>query len=204
MYFYNIKKFLKFEYEVEVQKKFAVGQILTWARVKAVRSFLLQDSDYTQLPDSPVSDEVEKALWVQYRHYLRDFLQLQSPQSPYDVIFPITPKEYLQRKSLSSGFTPEQLEVYGEQGNDKDYLTSEYHFWKLSSNGLKSFSQRMSTFIALKSLTTDDGPYGRIDVAKYNQPSAENSVFLAKQWGKIQEEKGYLDELLSRIESGEV
>tara|TARA_B100000035_G_scaffold232141_1_gene200382 strand:+ start:1253 stop:2173 length:921 start_codon:yes stop_codon:yes gene_type:complete len=202
--FLQYKEVSEAEYEVEVQKKFAVGQILTWARVKAVRSFLLQDSDYTQLPDSPVSDEVEKALWVQYRHYLRDFLQLQSPQSPYDVIFPITPKEYLQRKSLSSEFTPEQLEVYGEQGNDKDYLTSEYHFWKLSSNGLKSFSQRMSTFIALKSLTTDDGPYGRIDVAKYNQPSAENSVAFAKQWGKIQEEKGYLDELLSRIESGEV
>ena len=53
-------------------------------------------------------------------------------------------------------------------------------------------------------MTTDDGPFGRVEVTKYNPPTAENSVEFANQWGKIQEEKGYLDALLSRIESGEV
>lgn len=205
------EKFLEYkeeseaDYETAVQKKFAVGQLLTWSKVKMVRLFLLQDSDYTQLSDAPLSEE-EKALWVQYRHYLRDFMELQNPQSPYDVIFPITPTEYLARKEYE--LSALQLEVYGQQGSDQDYLSSEYHFWKLSSNALKSFAQRMSTYIALRSLTTDDAPYGRIEVAKYRGPDTEITKnirdTLTDKYGTQESAEEYLDALITRIENGEI
>ena len=170
-----------------------------------VRLFLLQDSDYTQLSDAPITEE-EKALWVQYRHYLRDFMELQSPQSPYDVIFPISPIEYLARKGYE--LSALQLDVYGHQGSDKDYLSSEYHFWKLSSNSLKAFAQRMSTYIALRSLSTDEAPYGRIEVAKYRGPNDEITKdlrdTLTDKYGTQESAEEYLQALITRIENGEI
>ena len=38
---------------------------------RATRNQLLSDSDWTQMPDSPLTDEA-KALWVTYRTALRD------------------------------------------------------------------------------------------------------------------------------------
>ena len=208
----NLKeKFLAYKeeseatYEAAVQRKFAVGQILTWAKVKLIRTFLLQDSDYTQLPDTELTDE-EKALWRQYRQYLRDFLKLQSAQSPYDVIFPITPTEYLNRKSFE--MSELQVGVYGNQGCDEDYLTSKYHFWKLSSNAMRSFAQRMSTYIALKAFTTDDGPYGRIEVEPFkitsNNQNEDMRNTVIENLGSAEKADKYLEELITRIANGEV
>ena len=98
--FLEYKEESEADYETAVQKKFAIGQLLTWSKVKMVRLFLLQDSDYTQLPDAPLSEE-EKALWVQYRHYLRDFMELQNPQSPYDAQ---VPQGAIQRKKQRTIF----------------------------------------------------------------------------------------------------
>jgi len=39
--------------------------------VRNLRSYLLQQSDWTQLPDSPLA-QAQKALWVIYRQQLRD------------------------------------------------------------------------------------------------------------------------------------
>tara|TARA_B100002019_G_scaffold292999_1_gene318185 strand:+ start:13669 stop:14592 length:924 start_codon:yes stop_codon:yes gene_type:complete len=203
--FLDFKELSEAEYETAVQKKFAVGQILTWNKVKLVRLFLLQDSDYTQLPDSPCTDE-ERALWKQYRNYLRDFLTLQTPQSPYDVIFPITPTEYLSRKGFE--LSPIQVEVYGQQGSDEDYLTSGYHFWKLSSNALKSFAQRMSTYVALRTLTAENDKFGRVEVKKWIAP--DNQITqgirntLEVEHGSQESAESYLDQLMKRIENGEV
>jgi hypothetical protein len=45
----------------------------------------LQNSDWTQLPDVPLTEE-QKAAWATYRQALRDF-------SPYDpqAVFPLAP-----------------------------------------------------------------------------------------------------------------
>lgn len=45
--------------------------------VRAKRNKLLQECDYTQLPDSPLSEE-EKQEWAEYRQQLRDITQLVS------------------------------------------------------------------------------------------------------------------------------
>ena len=56
------EKFVEFReveedtYEKAVQTEYARTNSLTWDKVKVVRRFLLQDSDYTQMADSPCSD----------------------------------------------------------------------------------------------------------------------------------------------------
>lgn len=201
--FFDYKDVSEKEYELAIQRRFARESALSWGKVKLVRKFLLQDSDWTQLLDNGI-DDAERSLWIQYRQYLRDFLNLQQAETPYDVIFPITPKEYLARKTLD---IPESItEAIGDQGVNADYLTSEYHFWKLSSNSLTAMQQRISVYIALQTMVETTGKYGRIDIKRFE---TQNS-YTEDQRQSIIDARGeegaqqYLDELIRRLEAGEI
>ena len=62
---------------------------LTLLREK--RDFLLSRCDWTQMPDSPLSD-TKKAEWAAYRQKLRDLPLDYSDSDDYgDVIWPIKP-----------------------------------------------------------------------------------------------------------------
>ena len=201
--FFDYKDVSEREYELAIQRRFAREAGLSWSKVKLVRRFLLQDSDWTQLLDNGLSDD-ERALWTQYRQYLRDFLNLQQAPTPYDVIFPITPKEYLARKTMD---IPESItEAVGDQGVDADYLTSEYHFWKLSSNSLTAMQQRISVYIALQTIVETTGKYGRIDLKKFetvNSYTEEQRQSIIDARGESGAEE-YLDELIRTLEAGEL
>jgi hypothetical protein len=57
-----------------------------WTQVRAQRDALLTSSDWTQLPDSPVTD---KAPWVAYRTALRQVPDTQS--DPFNITWPTPP-----------------------------------------------------------------------------------------------------------------
>lgn len=57
--------------------------------VREVRNRLLQQSDWTQLPDSPLT-EAKRAEWATYRQALRDILQTYAG-SLIDLEFPDPP-----------------------------------------------------------------------------------------------------------------
>lgn len=62
-----------------------------WTHARARRDFRLETSDWTQMPDSPLSDE-KKAEWAQYRKALRDIPQTYSTAVKLaDIIFPDKP-----------------------------------------------------------------------------------------------------------------
>jgi len=64
---------------------------LFMAEVRAIRDDKLNKSDWTQMPDSPLSD-VEKGWWATYRQQLRDLPQNVSDiTSLDDVVWPIPP-----------------------------------------------------------------------------------------------------------------
>lgn len=58
-----------------------------WQKIREKRNELLKESDWTQLPDSPL-DEFKKYEWKIYREFLRNITQ---QHSPFYVIFPIKP-----------------------------------------------------------------------------------------------------------------
>ena len=59
-----------------------------WAQVRAKRNGLLNQSDWTQLPDSPLSTAQKKA-WATYRQALRDITKQADPAA---VKWPAEPK----------------------------------------------------------------------------------------------------------------
>ena len=56
-----------------------------WVLIREIRSSLLSNSDWTQVNDSPLSDE-KKENWKKYRQELRDVTI--KYKSPNDVEFP--------------------------------------------------------------------------------------------------------------------
>jgi hypothetical protein len=58
-----------------------------WENIRVQRNFLLEKSDWTQLPDSPLSSE-KKQDWVAYRQALRDITNQPDPKS---IIWPTEP-----------------------------------------------------------------------------------------------------------------
>ena len=58
-----------------------------WSGVRATRDYQLQVSDWTQLPDVPLSDE-KKAEWQQYRTALRN---VTSQSDPFNINWPKVP-----------------------------------------------------------------------------------------------------------------
>jgi hypothetical protein len=62
------------------------------SQVRNQRDQLLAQSDWTQMPDSPLSPEV-KAAWAQYRQELRDLPEnlLSDVENWFDVVFPNRP-----------------------------------------------------------------------------------------------------------------
>ena len=60
----------------------------TWNEIIGQRNQLLQASDWTQLPDVPLTTE-ERAEWVTYRSEVRTVTERFS--NPNDVVFPTSP-----------------------------------------------------------------------------------------------------------------
>jgi len=58
-----------------------------WQSVKMLRNFLLQECDWTQLPDADLSGEL-KDEWIVYRRDLRSITE--SPD-PFNIVWPIKP-----------------------------------------------------------------------------------------------------------------
>lgn len=60
--------------------------VITWQSVRDSRNILLNESDYTQVPDFPGNKEA----WTKYRQLLRDIPQTYN--NPEDVVWPEKPK----------------------------------------------------------------------------------------------------------------
>jgi hypothetical protein len=58
-----------------------------WENIRTQRNFLLEKSDWTQLPDSPLNQE-KKEEWILYRQALRDITNQSDPKW---IIWPTIP-----------------------------------------------------------------------------------------------------------------
>jgi len=63
--------------------------VQTWESIRTIRTRLLSETDWTQVPDSPLTPEA-KSLWANYRQRLRDLTDVYS--DPALVIFPPKPE----------------------------------------------------------------------------------------------------------------
>lgn len=58
-----------------------------WEAVRSRRNRMLAESDWTQLPDSPLTED-KIAEWASYRQALRDITE---QTDPFNAVFPIAP-----------------------------------------------------------------------------------------------------------------
>jgi hypothetical protein len=71
--------------EEEIEQE--VNQL--WDQIRSQRDVFLSSTDWTQLPDAPITEE-EKAEWSVYRQEIRDVPNLFD--SPYDIVWPEPPQ----------------------------------------------------------------------------------------------------------------
>ncbi|MCG3811180.1 phage tail assembly chaperone [Photobacterium damselae] len=69
-------------------KKIEIVTEAKWERIRVKREPLMRDTDWTQMPDAPLSVE-KKAEFTAYRQALRDIPQ--TYDNPDDVIWPAKP-----------------------------------------------------------------------------------------------------------------
>ena len=66
-------------------------EIITLEYLRDMRDDLLQECDWTQMPDSPLSDS-KKAEWATYRQALRDLpTNYTNSDSTTDIVWPTRP-----------------------------------------------------------------------------------------------------------------
>lgn len=206
--FITYKDISESEYEMMIQRKFMESASLNWDKVKLVRKFLLDESDWTQTEDSPISGE-EKELWKQYRSYLRELFNANQVENPYDVTFPITPKEYLKRKELEDQISPITKEALGDQGINTEYLFSEWHFWRLTANAVNSFAKKMTIYMTMRSILDESSALKGI---KPVRPFRTETILVGREKANSEiiaanpnkDPDVFINALLTRIENGEI
>ena len=75
--------------EIKALEDHAAEADLDFSRIRVERNSLLSQTDWTQLSDSPLTDE-KKAEWVTYRQELRDLPSKHSKVS--EVVWPTEPE----------------------------------------------------------------------------------------------------------------
>lgn len=182
------KEQLETNIEAAMEREFVHNLDLNWAKIRLIRNFLLEESDYIFQPDY-TCDPNELELWKKYRKHLRDIPDL-GWGAPYDVEFPITPTEYLARKEYA---LPETV----DGGVNDEYLTNaDYHFWQLTVNTLQNWNQRMAVYMALKIRTVPSNAVSQVYTRRVNKRFPDNNSL------DMESTSSYIDSLLSSIESG--
>lgn len=127
---------IDFNLESQLAKAFANDNIVTWHKVLMVRKFLLDDSDWTQVSDAPISDE-NKELWKIYRQKLRDIPQQQIGIPANFVRYPITPSKF------------NKMNEESDQQPDEYLSDLDNHYYNLTNSVYSKFSQRIVTYLTL-------------------------------------------------------
>lgn len=133
--FYLIDSVEKENFQKELANAHYEASNVSWFGIRLVRQFLLEDSDWVFLPDSNVSEE-EKELWMKYRQALRDIPQIDTYVEPTDVLFPLSPKDY--------------LVFYKPENPDEDYLSTPSQYLKLSGYFVSTFKERVVQYLLIK------------------------------------------------------
>jgi hypothetical protein len=132
--FVNYRDIEDYDLDAKLRSIYAKDNMVNWNKLKMMRKFLLMDCDWTQAPDSPLTDEV-KAQWVAYRQKLRDIPSDQKGVPAVEVEFPITPSKYATRVA---------------DGDTEEYLAdTKHHYFYLNQAVLKKYTDRILTYLSI-------------------------------------------------------
>ena len=188
--FLNIEQLQNEEFQEEMGRMYGEVRSETWFTVRLARNFLLQETDFAMLSDSPLSDEV-KALYTTYRQKLRDLPALFADVTDVKTIkFPMSPDAF--------------VNVYKVNNPDAVYLDTEDQ-WTLPAHFFYTqFKDKMVRYLMVRDITD------RMYTDAMIRAMRENPVALgvegtpwSNQHQNLDSIKRSLDDLISRIDNGE-
>jgi hypothetical protein len=182
--FFLIESLENIQYDNEFAKIRAMTTQVNWLTVRLARNFLLAETDYVFIEDSPVSDE-EKALYRLYRQKLRDIPVSVPTGEAGDVKFPISPNYY--------------KKIWLEKDPNIGYLDSADQFVPLASHYLATFTEKFSSYLIVRNLS--EGVYINTFMDALKESGAVWDEITPISTASKQEAEAYLRNLLQMIEA---
>ena len=137
--FYLIDSLENQDFQDELARMYSKQKAVTPFSVRLARNFLLDETDWTQLPDAPIDADL-KAQYTLYRTKLRELTDsTEFTNDTENTKFPISPEFY--NKIHKVDFPTE------------DYLATADQFIEMGKHRLKKFRDKIAYFLTLKSET---------------------------------------------------
>ena len=137
--FYVVDALENVEFNEELARMYSKQKAVTPFSVRLARNFLLDETDWTQLPDAPIDADL-KAQYTLYRTKLRELTDsTEFTNDTENTKFPISPEFY--------------NKVYKVDFPTEDYLATADQFIEMGKHRLKKFRDKIAYFLTLKSET---------------------------------------------------
>ena len=168
------------EFQNELAGIYAKTQNVSPTTVRLARDFLLDETDWSQVADCPLS-VADKALYTTYRTKLRDLTKdTNFSSNALEVKFPISPQFY--------------NKVYKLDNPGEDYLATDKQYLKLALHYLKLFKEKIAYYLLMKSIT-ERSYFDRL-LAEYANVNATTQAPAELTSEQVQAKKDWLDKLI--------
>ena len=174
--FYLIDSLENDEFSNELARMYSKQKEVSPLSIRLARNFLLDETDWTQLPDAPIDADL-KAQYTLYRTKLRDITATTEFSTAVETTkFPISPDFY--------------NKIYKTENVGEDYLATDKQFLPLASHYLKRYRDRMAHYLLTKSWT--ERSYFDTFILEYNNVKAA-AVTVSQD---NEDKKAFLDKML--------
>ncbi len=181
---YAIDAIENIEFQNELGAMYAKANAVSPLSVRLARDFLLAETDWVYVEDSPV-DADTKAMYTAYRQKLRDIPEtVEFSTNVEGTKFPISPDFY--------------NKIYKTENAGKDYLATDDQFLPLVSHYLKRYRDRMAHYLLTKSFT--ERSYFDTFIAEYNNVKVLQSAHYVPEY-TTEAKKAFLDKLLAQCQT---
>ena len=171
------------EFQNELGAMYAKARAVSPLSVRLARDFLLTETDWVYVEDSPV-DADTKAMYTAYRQKLRDItVTVEFSTNVEGTKFPISPEFY--------------TKIYKIENPSNAYLATNDQFLPLASHYLKRYKDRMAHYLLTKSFS--ERSYFEKFISEYQAVKKGVDDF-QDELATTDQKKQFLDKLLTKVQ----
>ena len=181
---YAIDAIENVEFQNELGAMYAKARAVSPLSVRLARDFLLTETDWVYVEDSPV-DADTKAMYTAYRQKLRDIpATVEFSTNVEGTKFPISPEFY--------------TKIYKIENPSNAYLATNDQFLPLASHYLKRYKDRMAHYLLTKSFS--ERSYFEKFISEYQNVKKGADDFQNTELATTDQKKEFLNKLLLKVQ----
>ena len=178
--FYVVDALENVEFNEELARMYSKQKAVTPFSVRLARNFLLDETDWTQLPDAPIDADL-KAQYTLYRTKLRELTEsTEFSTETAATKFPIAPEFY--------------NKIYKVDFPTEAYLQTDGQFMEMGQHRLKKFREKISYFLTLKSET--DATYFNDLLTQYEKFKTDMEKGSTNMNPSVEDNKAFLEKII--------